>query len=342
MSRYPMDPDFEPRIADWLEADPDLAPAPVLSTVLAAFPSIPQRRASRVPWRFQTMNRFALFGAAAAIVVGGRPRRDGHLVATLNAGYARSHPGPDRRAVQRVGPEPGRDVHVTDLWLLDQDRPDVDGDACHRLRRRPGDGRQRGRTISRSRARTPPSRSAPKPSAPRGSGMARRSSTRPSSTTPPCRTAASPRHPMSGPRRPSATGGTDHDAVQLRGRVRPGRRAGLHLRVGPRHVQRGRAPAVRRLRAAAHDDHVRPDQPRECRPPQQYVQLAPLWRIRSSWIPAGPSPPQRCPSTSPRRPMPPPPTRSTWPGPTRRSGSWRSPSATGRSASTSRISMARS
>ena len=49
----PTDPDFEPRVADWLEADPDHAPAPVLSTVLAAFPSIPQRRASRVPWRFQ-------------------------------------------------------------------------------------------------------------------------------------------------------------------------------------------------------------------------------------------------------------------------------------------------
>ena len=69
MSRTYFDPDFEPRVADWLEADPDLAPAPVLSTVLAAFPSIPQRRVSRVPWRFQTMNRFALFGAAAAIVV---------------------------------------------------------------------------------------------------------------------------------------------------------------------------------------------------------------------------------------------------------------------------------
>ncbi len=43
--------------------------AEVLATVLAAFPSIPQRRASRVPRRFQTMNRLALFGAAAAIVV---------------------------------------------------------------------------------------------------------------------------------------------------------------------------------------------------------------------------------------------------------------------------------
>jgi hypothetical protein len=69
MSRHPADPDFEPRIADWLESDPDHAPAPVLSTVLAAFPSVPQRRASRVPRRLQNMNRFALFGVAAAIIV---------------------------------------------------------------------------------------------------------------------------------------------------------------------------------------------------------------------------------------------------------------------------------
>ena len=68
MTRLP-DPGFEPRVADWLESDPDHAPAAVLATVLAAFPSIPQRRAWRAPRRFQTMNRFALIGAAAAIVV---------------------------------------------------------------------------------------------------------------------------------------------------------------------------------------------------------------------------------------------------------------------------------
>ena len=68
MSRTFMDHDFEPRVADWLEADPDLAPPEVLATVRAAFPSIPQRRASRLPRRFQTMNRFALLGTAAAIV----------------------------------------------------------------------------------------------------------------------------------------------------------------------------------------------------------------------------------------------------------------------------------
>ena len=40
-----LDPAFDPRIADWLEADPDRAPREVLDTVLAALPSIPQRRA---------------------------------------------------------------------------------------------------------------------------------------------------------------------------------------------------------------------------------------------------------------------------------------------------------
>jgi dipeptidyl aminopeptidase/acylaminoacyl peptidase len=68
MSRITADPDFEPRIADWLEADPDHAPAPVLSTVLAAFPSIPQRRASRVPWRSPIMTRFAFVAAAGVLV----------------------------------------------------------------------------------------------------------------------------------------------------------------------------------------------------------------------------------------------------------------------------------
>ncbi len=74
MSRRSMDPGFDQRIADWLEDDPDDAPDAVLTTVLAAFPSIPQRRASRVPWRFPAMNRFAQLGAVAVValaVVGG-------------------------------------------------------------------------------------------------------------------------------------------------------------------------------------------------------------------------------------------------------------------------------
>jgi hypothetical protein len=68
MSR-PHDPDFEPRVADWLEADPDNAPAAVLHIVLAALPSIPQRRASRVPWRFPPMSSFAKIAIAAVAVI---------------------------------------------------------------------------------------------------------------------------------------------------------------------------------------------------------------------------------------------------------------------------------
>jgi hypothetical protein len=70
----PASPDFDPRVADWLEEDPDRAPDPVLETVLAAFPLVPQRRAPRVTWRPVFANRPALLGAAAAlvaIVVGG-------------------------------------------------------------------------------------------------------------------------------------------------------------------------------------------------------------------------------------------------------------------------------
>ena len=86
-----LDPAFDPRIADWLEADPDRAPREVLDTVLAAMPSIAQRRTVRAPWRLSNMNRFALMGAAAAIVVavglGGlvlttRGPNTGHVVAT--------------------------------------------------------------------------------------------------------------------------------------------------------------------------------------------------------------------------------------------------------------------
>ncbi len=41
------DPLFDQRISDWLEADPDQAPPVVLETIVAAFPSIPQRRRTR-------------------------------------------------------------------------------------------------------------------------------------------------------------------------------------------------------------------------------------------------------------------------------------------------------
>jgi Tol biopolymer transport system component len=68
MSRQP-DPGFDPRIADWLEADPNVAPPDVLRTVTSAIPSIPQRPALRLPWRFSPMLRFALLAAGAVLVV---------------------------------------------------------------------------------------------------------------------------------------------------------------------------------------------------------------------------------------------------------------------------------
>ena len=73
MTRQP-DPGFDPRIADWLEADPDHAPPEVLRTVESALPSIPQRRVLRLPWRSLTMNRpvlvLATVGLLAALGIG--------------------------------------------------------------------------------------------------------------------------------------------------------------------------------------------------------------------------------------------------------------------------------
>ena len=70
MNHLVLDPDFDPRIADWLEDDPDRAPDAVLETVLAAFPSIPQRGAIRAPWRFRPMAMpVRLMAAAIAIAI---------------------------------------------------------------------------------------------------------------------------------------------------------------------------------------------------------------------------------------------------------------------------------
>jgi Tol biopolymer transport system component len=66
MSRIP-DPGFDPRIADWLEADPSVAPRDLMTVVESALPSIPQRRAWRLPWRSQPMNRFAILAATVAL-----------------------------------------------------------------------------------------------------------------------------------------------------------------------------------------------------------------------------------------------------------------------------------
>jgi hypothetical protein len=67
------DPSFDQRIADWLELDPNAAPDAVLDTVLAAVPSIPQRRRGLglSGWRTNPMTstlKLAL-GAAAAIAL---------------------------------------------------------------------------------------------------------------------------------------------------------------------------------------------------------------------------------------------------------------------------------
>jgi hypothetical protein len=62
------EPLFEPRIADWLEDDPNTAPDQALDIVLAAFPSIKQRRAGRVPWRVPGMTTPLRLGLTAAAV----------------------------------------------------------------------------------------------------------------------------------------------------------------------------------------------------------------------------------------------------------------------------------
>jgi hypothetical protein len=60
---------FDPRIADWLEDDPNHVPDQALEIVLAAIPSIKQRHGSRLPWRFSPMSTsFKLALGAAAVV----------------------------------------------------------------------------------------------------------------------------------------------------------------------------------------------------------------------------------------------------------------------------------
>jgi hypothetical protein len=63
-----IDPLFDPRLADWLEEDESTAPERSLEIVLASFPSIKQRRAVRVPWRYPMSSNLRL-GLAAAVVV---------------------------------------------------------------------------------------------------------------------------------------------------------------------------------------------------------------------------------------------------------------------------------
>ena len=100
--RYDLDPGFDPRLADWLEGDPDNAPGQVLETVLAAFPSIPQRGVMRLPRKQSRMGRFAYLAAAAAIAVIA-------VMAIGVGGFLNApppNPGPSIHATASIGPSP--------------------------------------------------------------------------------------------------------------------------------------------------------------------------------------------------------------------------------------------
>ena len=109
---------FDPRIADWLEGDPNTAPEPTLEIVLAAFPSIKQRHGSRLPWRFSAMpTSFKLaLGATAviAVVLGGA------FVLGPRTPNWRRRPGLDasrrRRAPPRPPPSPQAQATVPIDW----------------------------------------------------------------------------------------------------------------------------------------------------------------------------------------------------------------------------------
>jgi hypothetical protein len=102
---------FDPRIADWLEDDPHAAPEQALEVVLAAFPSIKQRRAWRSPWRFTmpTVTKALALGATALIIViggawllGPRPPSVGTPSPSPSANPS---PSTEARATQTSAPE---------------------------------------------------------------------------------------------------------------------------------------------------------------------------------------------------------------------------------------------
>lgn len=100
---------FDQRLADWLEDGPADAPDQILETVLAALPSIPQRRAAlRVPWRTSSMNGYTrmLAGIAAvvAIAVGVLILRPGPSSSRIGAGQSVS-PAPSASASSVPTPE---------------------------------------------------------------------------------------------------------------------------------------------------------------------------------------------------------------------------------------------
>jgi hypothetical protein len=63
-------PSFDDLLSEWLEDGPVSAPAPILETVGAALPSIPQRRRLlRLPWALGPQARLAQVAAATVLVV---------------------------------------------------------------------------------------------------------------------------------------------------------------------------------------------------------------------------------------------------------------------------------
>ena len=132
-------PEFDQRIADWLEVDPRLAPPSVMSTVLAALPSIPQaRRGLLAPRRFSQMTRS--MGAAAAVAI---VAIVGVGVLAFNAllpgiGQPTQAPSPSASAgasattsVPFTSPLYGYTVDVPDGWVVTAATvPWLDGTTC--------------------------------------------------------------------------------------------------------------------------------------------------------------------------------------------------------------------
>jgi hypothetical protein len=60
---------FERLARDWLELGPFEAPPDVVQAAFVEIDTTPQERDLRVPWRFESMTRFAFMGAAAAVLI---------------------------------------------------------------------------------------------------------------------------------------------------------------------------------------------------------------------------------------------------------------------------------
>jgi hypothetical protein len=104
-------PEFDQRIADWLETDPTTAPPEVLSTVVAALPAIQQaRRGLLAPWRFPVMNGTMRIASAAIVAV----------VAVVGVAYLLGPGGPggvqSASPTPSESPAPSEDLLDTSAW----------------------------------------------------------------------------------------------------------------------------------------------------------------------------------------------------------------------------------